>query len=716
MNFFDRMLTWIGLDTTQSTSDNQLVETLQNTLDRARRFKQSGKYDEACEALEQALELIAKRENEALTLAIRLQYADVLIRQENFIGAASLLDELAALAHQTESQPQIAYIEIGRGTLAQAQGQVDQARHYYEEALRIAQTANAVGAEGRAQGHLADIYLRDGNASYASYLLQEALPKLNTSGDVEMSSYFVGRLGEAMIVNGKISEGQQLLGRALRLAEHMEYREYERLWRQALAVEAVREGLYEEARRHLMLVLSHINTAQSEIDPIITLCRLSKICARLGEDDAALDYARQAYERLEENDPTDANRILAIATYGVSLRIAGDHQTAYPHLSAVSDAYAEHERTSAEYSYLDILRNLGAVQTETGALEQAQATYEKALALADSDEQILDLAGIHRDLGIFHARRKDMQAAVAAWMHALRIYEQQGHHTRVARLYCDVANVRRQFGQSKRAMRDYEQALMTLGSVDDIETRGVVLSNAATAYIDHGDVQTAESFFVESIQIAQKLQARPTEAMRRGNYGWFLVMTGRPKAALEVLDYAIRQSENMGMMLQAAVQTDNVGLAYDALENYEQALAYHAKAWNMLREGGDMYWKGILSANLGHTLLSLKRLDDAQASLQAALEAGRNTQRSDLIVRALTGFVRYALIDNRLDDIPPHIEEAITLAEQIGARHLLVDALLLRSQWHARYTRQAEASSDWARAKDLLAMLLRDTTKPAWLD
>ena len=67
--------------------------------------------------------------------------------------------------------------------------------------------------------HLADTYLHDGNASYAAHLLREALPKLTMPSDVEMSSYFVGLLGQALIQNGQEAEGHHLIGRALGISE-----------------------------------------------------------------------------------------------------------------------------------------------------------------------------------------------------------------------------------------------------------------------------------------------------------------------------------------------------------------------------------------------------------------------------------------------------------------------------------------------------------------
>ncbi|MFW5709250.1 MAG: tetratricopeptide repeat protein [Chloroflexota bacterium] len=722
MNVIERVASWLGLETGQARA-NQTLESLQVILERTRRFKRSGRYDEALDEIARALDLADQIQNETLPVAIQLHKADILTRKGAFQEAEQLLDQLESEAQADDEgrRAQMVYVILGQGVLAQERGDMEIARGHYEVAQQMARESQTLGAQGRAQGHLGDVYLVEGNASYAAYLLEDALEKLNTSGDVEMSSYFAGRLGQALILNGKKQAGQQLLGRALRLAERMEYREVELLWRQVLAVEAMEAGLYEEARRHLMLVLAHLSAGGSgkELDHVLTLCRLSKVCLRLGEDDAALDYGRQAVELVESeaDDDSKGRRLLAHAALGVALRSDNQPQAALNHLRMVEMEYRHVDITAGEHSYIDVLRNLAAALTETRNYERAKEVYDQATAYAETQAAPADLAGTHRDLGIYYARQGAFTDAVQSWMTALRIYETENDHARVARIYCDIANVRRQFGQAKRAMKDYEQALMLLSSIDDLETRGLVLSNAATAYVDHGDVNTAEAFFVEAIQIAQRLQDRPSEAMRRGNYGWFLVMTGRPKMALEALDYAVRQSENLGLQLQVAVQTDNIGLAYDALGELEKALAHHARAWEMLKAGGDDYWKTMVSANLGVTLTRLQRWEDARQVLEAALEAARQLGRSDLLARVLTSRALLALEENDLELAGSLIEEAAANADGSGSRRTLADAMIIRSDWHMRHDMQQQAEADWSIARELLQLLgiAPAEYEPAWL-
>jgi tetratricopeptide (TPR) repeat protein len=707
MNLFDRIAAWLGLDAPSSTAATTEVETLRATLDQGRRYKRAGQYDNALLELEKALNIAHTLDNDVLPVAIKLQQADVFTHLGQWQDANQLLDELAADVRGTAvAKPQLAYVEIGRGLLAQGQRAWETARVHFEKALDIARSVNAIGAEGRAQGHLADIYLDEGNASYAAYLLEDALPKLNASGDIEMSSYFVGLLGKAKIINGQRRDGQQLLGRALRLAEHMGYRAHELRWRQDLSVEAMQEGLFDDAKRHLLVVLSHLETGQTSKDHVPVLCRISKACLRLGEYDAALDYAEQAYDLIAEDTSTQQVK-MAQAAYGIALRVMGDFKQAQNLLQAAVSDYQP--TTEADYRYTELLRNLGAVQSALGDDATAEQTYQRAQAEADRLDDRVELAGIHRDAGIHYAKCGKAQDAIHAWVMALRLFELEGHHARVARLYCDLANIRREEGQFQRAMRDYERALMALGSVDDQETRGIVLSNAATAYIDHGDVTTAESFFTQSIQIAHALGDHRAEATRRGNYGLFLLRTGRPKSAQDTLSYALRQSKNLSLFLQFAVQTDNLGLVYDALGDYETARRHHQQALDSLDEATYPVWVAVIRANLGHTLLALGQGQTAQAHLSAALQVGRDSNRPGIIIPAILGLVRLALQagDDALN-LPDLLQEAIDCAEAYGSRWWLSQALIMRSRYAIVRQDLATARADWERAHTILTMLRDD--------
>jgi tetratricopeptide (TPR) repeat protein len=336
MNALEWLFRWVG---NQADANPEATTELHTALENGRRLKRLGDYDAALVEFDHAESLLSGSDTDNLPVMIALNRVDVFTLQKDWDAAERLLSELQSKAEQDKHNARLAYILCARGALAQEQGEWELARRHYERALELSRATKAIGAEGRAQGHLADTYLREDNASFASYLLQEALPKLEFSGDVELSSYFSGRLGFALIAMGRESEGLHMLGRALRIAEQLEYKRYELMWRQTLAAYAMQESNYAEARRHLMLALTK-SDAQTDLSNYIkTLCRLSKTCLRLNELPAALEYSQQAVTLVDEHSELQSERLLAYAALGICLRTMGRSVDAISYLVKVSATY-----------------------------------------------------------------------------------------------------------------------------------------------------------------------------------------------------------------------------------------------------------------------------------------------------------------------------------------------------------------------------------------
>ena len=695
MNLIERVAGWVGFDLNAS---QQQLDNIQAALDEAKRLKHSNRYEEAITKLDVTSALATRLDDPEITVLLDFERLDMHITFESWSQAEQQLEYLRQ-TYKTDGHR--AWILVGSGHLAYSRDEIESARDQLDQALKLARESGQNFVEGLAQAHLARIYLDEDNANFAAYLLEQALPKLAT--DYSISALFIGLLGKTKLELGQQKEGINLIGRALRVAEHLHYHDYEQRWRQELAIQAMAVGQLDEARKHFILVQSQMD--KQALDYYLTLCRLSKTSLRLGDPQAALDYARQAAQ---------SEKPLADGVLGIALRSAGKADEAIPYLERAAEHYTDLTITEADYSYVELMRNLAAARAETDQFDTARTTYEQILDYAQQADLPSDVAGIYRDIGIFHIRRGDFHAAVDSWTDALNHYIEMHDHARVARLYCDIANVRKEMGQIKRAMKDYEQALMLLSSVDDEDTRGIVLSNAAVLYIDHGDIESAESFLVESIKIALKLQDREAEATRRGNYGWFLVATGRAQRALATLSYALQQSESLDLKLQMAVQNDNLGLAHDHLKNYDEALKYHQTSLEIVKPLNQPYWQALLQANQGHTLAALGRYDEARPLFAGALVLGRQLRKPDAISSAQLGLGREALRKDDLIALESIAQEALEKAEQSGSRRLTADALTLRSEYYARNGAEDKATADWERAQKLFTILRILATPPTW--
>ncbi len=713
MNFLERMAKLIGIGDEETS--NPELDTLRLLLEQGRVFKRAEHYNDALDTLEQAERLATAQNNLTLATIISLNRAEVYISQKRWDDARTTLEQLQDKLG--ESTRQIGYILDKFGVLAQAQGKWEDAQDYYEQARRVARDNNTPTAEGRAQGHLADVYMHDGNASYSVHLLQEALEKLRLSGDLELGSYFTGRLGEAFIATGQEEQGRQLLGRALRIAKQINHRTLERRWHQVLAEQAMLMRRYVSAKEHYVEALSSFDEENAREAYVTLLCRLSKSCLRLREYDHALGYARRAVEFSESLEPDDISTLKAQAALGIVLRSLHQHDTAIDYLKRAEAQYTPIETTHADYSHVEILRNLAASSATEGAIPEAKTYYTKALQRSEKDDDPTERAGTYRDLGILFAGQNDYKSAIENWSTALQLYESIDDYALVARLYNDIANVRRQEGEYAWAMKDFEKALTTINLADDPETRGIVLANAAVAYIDEGDIDTAEAFMVEAIQLAQQIDDRRAEATRRGNYGWLLLSTGRAKRAIETLGYARQQSEILGLPLAVAVQTDNVGLAHQELGEYEKALTYHEQAIEELGGENTPYWEAVILANKGHALISLKRVLTAKACFADIHTIIEDHTYHDVRARLLAGEARIHLLENDFDTARQNADKAVEYAHKTRKRRLLADGYALLAEAQARSGQRDVAKKTWQSAYELYAILRlpQANTIPDWL-
>jgi tetratricopeptide (TPR) repeat protein len=706
MNVIDQILNWLGAKPTppEKNPAHELLEAGQRT-------KRAEDFPTALQALSRAAEMAELKHDLTALAVITLHQAEIYIYQTQWTEAEQLLLSLRHKAQSIGQRTQMAYTLDMLGTLAQAKSDWGEARAYFEQALKVARAAGSLGGEGRALGHLADTYLEENNASYAVYLLRDSVTKLNMSGDIEYSSYFVARLGHALILSGQESEGEHLLKRALNLAEQMRHRRYERICVLLLGERALISLRYEDALTYYQRASALLDTAEHQREHITTLCHLSKISLNLQNMADALAYAQEAVEASKKIEEFELKAI-AQGALGIALRASGQSEKAITHLETAAENYRQINNNSP----IEILRNLGAAQADTDD-ERAIATYIQAIEAAQTLNSSLELAQAHLELGLVYARHKQMQTAIQEWVKALGIYEAERYYAQVARLRCDIGNARKYLGQGQRAMKEYEQALMTLNSIDDWTTRGIVLSNAANAYADQGDIDSADAFFSESITIASQIGDREAEATRRGNYGWFLHATGRSKQAVSTLEYAIRLSDEQKLDLQVAVQTDNLGLAHSALGNNTAALSYHEQALEQITALNEPHWKSIIQINLANSLLGQSRIDEAADLLDEALREGGTREDIEVIIRALTGQARIALVRGQVEESGVMLSQAVTQARRADMRRLLAEALRTQSEQQAAINHPEQSLLLWDEAQKLFNMLHTPVTQlqPQWL-
>ena len=711
VQLFEQLKRWFGNQNQPTTPAPQ--SELQTLIDTGLRARYLEKFDEAEEYFRQAEVIATELKESTLVADIRLHLVDLWIDQKRYDEAQALLDERITEWRTVRHLAPLAYGLCNLGIIAQSRGNWVEARNYYEDAQRSAREAGTQGALGRATGHLAETYLHDHNASYTIHLMREALPMLESSGDTELSASFMAILAEALIISGHEMEGDALLLRAMQTAHLTKQRSTIRRMSGLLGERALQTGQYQRAQRYLAEAIGLYTEPITDTRTYAQLlCNQSSVLLKLGEAEQAIEAGRTALEWAERSQVSSLIA-QANAAIGLAMRRSGARTEAMPYLQAAVDSFQD---TNIDAAMIDILRNIAATSLESGDHDAALEHYQQALNAATKGGFDLSAAQVYRDLGQFYIGARQATDALDMWQKALKIYDAEARHVTVARLYCDIAQVRSEIGQGRRAVKDIEQALIRLNNIDDHATRGYVLASAAMAYSDQGDVDSADAFFTEAIQLARQSQDKQAEAIRRGNYGRFLALTNRPRRAIAEIMQAQSSSESLGLTLQHAIYTANLGLAHLALGAPEQALNYYDEAIAKLTELNETRWLHEIQAQRAQVLIAQDKDEAALAALTTVHEALRDEDAGTTILQTLLGLAQLAIRREDTQAAQSCLQEAAELASKLNIRRDLAEVKHLQSRYLALTGDQEGAAKMWQEADKLMTMLKMPPLEPEWLE
>ena len=216
----------------------------------------------------------------------------------------------------------------------------------------------------------------------------------------------------------------------------------------------------------------------------------------------------------------------------------------------LQEALSQGEALAKQFPTEPITANLlGAVYVEIGRLEQAVASYTRALQIRP------DFAEAHSNLGNVLKRLGKPEEAVASYRRALQIRPDY------AEAHCNLGDVLNEMGRHEEAVASYRRALHVKPDF------AVAHNNLGTVLNELGKPEEAIT------SLARALQIQPNFAEAHNNLGAALNELGKPDAAISSLtralqirpDYAEAHS-NLGDAL------NNLGRSEHAMATYENAL------------------------------------------------------------------------------------------------------------------------------------------------
>ena len=132
--------------------------------------------------------------------------------------------------------------------------------------------------------------------------------------------------------------------------------------------------------------------------------------------------------------------------------------------------------------------------------------------------------------------------------------------------------------------------------------------------------------------IAQTIDTRKTEADRLSKQGRQLFDAGRVKEAISACEAALKLYQSIGDRAEEGTVLGILGNAYDSLEQFAKALAFHLQAAEVFRRVSD-HKEGIALTYAGQAYANLGQMAKSLETAQAALVIAR--QNGDLMLESM---------------------------------------------------------------------------------
>lgn len=159
---------------------------------------------------------------------------------------------------------------------------------------------------------------------------------------------------------------------------------------------------------------------------------------------------------------------------------------------------------------------------------------------------------------------------------------------------------------------------------------GRTLHNLSLLQWRRDSLQSALDFLLRSIAIKRRLDHESVHTSLNG-LGVLLIDAGKPDTALVVLKQSLAMEDSLEQGAEREMQLNNIGLAYERLEQLDSAAHYYAEGLDGARTNGNLEVEIRCLYGLGDVRRAQGRYNEAKALLDSSLAvAGRIGSMEDM--------------------------------------------------------------------------------------
>ncbi len=362
------------------------------------------------------------------------------------------------------------------------------------------------------------------------------------------------------------------------------------------------------------------------------------------------DIVEAAYHWVRAGDVEQAAEIISDQS-----EMLFDRGQAQAVVQIVDEALEQLRRKRSDTKNLrrSLLTARGDLLRGTSRAAEAETNYREALALAQHLPSVR--AQIVRSLALILGQRSQSAEGLRLCQSAFADLSEGDTvlRARLASIQCRLHLALSQYNEAEKIAQmaldlsdQFAEFLPQLA--DDVRSRAE-RTLGWISYTRHPQGTEALTHIRRALECARRANLRVVENAALSNMATILTERGDLDQAQQVYLEALKGVEALGDLYNKAAILHNLGILHNNREEFDVALAYYEQAGQIEREVGD--WEGLLSSEEARAgiFLSLGKLNEARAVLDAALAEDRGSSDTWTLGTCLCLLVEVQLLQGELE-------------------------------------------------------------------
>ena len=501
-------------------------------------------------------------------------------------------------------------------SLYQRQCNYKEAKHLYEEALRILIETVEIRGELLCYGNLGTVFQCLGEYVKAEEYIQKALAICKELGDRIGEASCYGNLGTCFQSLSNYSKAEEYIMQALAIRREIGDRQGEGEAYGNLGAVFYCRGEYEKAKEFFQKGLAIKTEIRDKHGEATYYGNLGTVFQSLGKYAQAQEYLQKGLAISKEigDREGEAANYGNLATVSQSLgRYAEAEeylQKSLPIRKDIGDRCGE----AADYG------NLGTLFYSRGEYAKAEEHLEKSLSIREKIGDRHGEASCYGNLGPVFMSLGEYLKAEEYLQKALAIRKEIGDRQGEAVDYANLDTVLHSIGEYRQAEEYLPKSLAILKEIGDRKGEASCYEKTGGKFVRLGEYDKAEKFLQKSLDIRQEIGDRKGEASCHGKLGTVFRCLGEYKKAQEYLQKAVEIVKEIGDRREEAIHCRNLGNIFQSLGDYAKAGEHHVKALVMSQEIGDIEAEFNCFFELAVNALLEGNIDGASLYLFASIQ------------------------------------------------------------------------------------------------